>query len=41
MCQTKIVEKIKTHILYFINSFLPRKPFRVRDGDENVVEPDR
>jgi hypothetical protein len=37
MFQTKVVEKIKTHILFSVNFF--RKSFRLLDNVKNAVEP--
>ena len=41
MFQTKIVEKIKTHLLFSVNFFF-RKSYRLRHGvKKNIVEPGR
>jgi len=39
MFQTKVVEKIKTHVLSSVNVFL--KSRRLRDNVENLVQQDR
>ena len=39
MFQTKVVEKIKTHILYSINFFVKIIHFMGYDG-KNMVQPD-
>ena len=41
MFQTKVVEKIKTHILYSVTPFFKKKSFRLWDNVENIVQPDR